>query len=79
MNIFQQLYNYVRPMCPSGLNHRVKFGIVTNCNGNEFCWHPDCFKANKADVNSHIHNFKLVGTIYNKSHYGCSCDQQITE
>ena len=38
------------PMCPTGLGHRQHLEMVTNINGNKFCWHPDCFRASIKDV-----------------------------
>jgi len=40
------LLDKVWPMCPSGMDHRVRLDIVTNCLGNEYCWHEDCMKEN---------------------------------
>jgi hypothetical protein len=32
-------------MCPSGLNHKIKTGIVKDTFGNKWCWHSDCMDA----------------------------------
>jgi hypothetical protein len=78
VNYFKKIHDYIHPMCPSGLNHRVRFAIVTNCNGNDFCFHDDCWKANTADVETHVHKYTSVGMIYNKEHLRCQCGRQIT-
>ena len=46
MNIFRRFSNLWSPMCPSGLPHRVKIGVVVNKAGANFCWHSDCIGAN---------------------------------
>ena len=38
------------PMCPRGLPHRARFGVVTNQLGNKYCWHGDCMKASFKEV-----------------------------
>lgn len=46
MKFFGWLLNFFRPRrCPSGLNHKIKIGIVTDKLGNKWCWHDDCMDA----------------------------------
>lgn len=74
--IFTRILDFFWPMCPSGIGHRVRLCVVTNINGNQFCWHSDCFTANNADVKQHIHNyshsFKYAGKVYEKCRCGAS-------
>jgi hypothetical protein len=48
--MLKSLIDWIWPQCPSGLPHRVRGGLVTNCNGRQFCWHSDCMRANLADI-----------------------------
>ena len=49
--MLKRLLNWCFPMCPSGKNHRVSVGVVTNFKGHKFCWHHDCMTANFAECN----------------------------
>ena len=42
-NWFKSLF--LPRMCPSGLGHRIKIGIVKDSLGGEWCWHEDCLDA----------------------------------
>jgi hypothetical protein len=46
MNYLRRLLNFFWSPCPSGLPHRTRWGVVTNCLGKQYCWHPDCMRAN---------------------------------
>ena len=48
--LVMRVVNFIWPMCPSGLQHRVRGVPVTNANGNVYCWHKDCFSANDKDL-----------------------------
>ncbi len=46
MKIIEYFASFFKPkMCPSGLNHKIKTGIVKDTFGNKWCWHPDCMDA----------------------------------
>jgi len=36
--------------CPSGLPHRVRWDVVTNVYGKQYCFHRDCMEANFREV-----------------------------
>lgn len=72
MELLTRLNNWLWPMCPTG-NHRLKMGLVTNINGNQFCWHPDCMQANFADCKTHSHQFEPAFSYAGKLFERCSC------
>lgn len=41
-----RILNFLWPMCPSGMPHRARGGIVHNWLGKPYCWHPDCMRTN---------------------------------
>ena len=52
MNLKKILYiiiEFIAPTCIRG-GHRQCGDMVTNDNGNKYCWHKDCMKANMEDV-----------------------------
>lgn len=48
--VIRRAIDWLWPWCPSGLNHRVRSGIVTNVYGHRYCWHRDCMRANFQEV-----------------------------
>lgn len=69
---WKRLLAFLWPMCPTG-QHRRRMGLVTNINGNQFCWHPDCIQANLADCKTHAHHFEPEFSYAGKLFERCSC------
>lgn len=42
----KEFLNWLWPMCPTGLPHRMRGRLVRNMLGHTFCWHPQCMRAN---------------------------------
>lgn len=68
------LLPFWKPMCPTGLGHRVKGDLATNINGNRFCWHPRCMQANRIDCKRHVCEFKAQ-TVYGHTQLVCRCGE----
>lgn len=51
----------------------MRMGLVTNINGNQFCWHPDCMRENLADCKTHAHHFEPKFSYAGKLFERCTC------
>jgi hypothetical protein len=49
--ILRNIIDFLFPYCPNG-GHRQEGRLVTNVNGNRYCWHKDCISANFNDIRS---------------------------
>ncbi len=65
------LYLHFFPVCQSG-NHRQVGQLVTNKNGNSYCWHKDCISANFKDVEDCNHNLEPAFASGGKCYERCS-------
>lgn len=53
----RDIFNFLFPYCPNG-GHRQEGSLVTNVNGNKYCWHKDCIKNNFNNIrSSEINNY----------------------
>lgn len=71
--MFKRLIDFLWPMCPSGIDHRIRVGLVTNINGHTFCWHRDCMAANNLDCREHAHHWEPAFHYDSKLYERCTC------
>jgi len=46
MSLLKKTIDFLWPMCPSGMDHRIRLCVVQNDQGHFYCWHQDCMKEN---------------------------------